>query len=108
MDINFTYNQRQFVFELLNKAFVNYKILDGKRVADVYGPTFQTILREALHTYCFKYPLKPEIIEEESINSEKKKVKTTTYKFTITLELPIFGDKMVLEEEILKAVLERR
>ncbi len=109
MDLKLSYNKRQFIFEYFNKAFVGYKILDSKRIADVYGPATQTLLREALHTYCFQYPLKTELIKvDEGLNSEKKKVIKEYYKFTINILLPIFGGEIVLEQQIEKEILESK
>ncbi len=106
--IKLTYNQRQFVYEQFNRAFGNYKIFDGKRLAQIYGPYTQTLLKEALHTYCFQYPLKPEEIKEEVTTSEKKKAEIHFYKFTVKIKLPIFGEEITLEEKILKVELEKR
>ena len=79
MDFNLSYNRRQFIFEKFNKSFTLLKLFNNKRIADIYGPSTQTLLREALHTYCFHYPLKPEVIEEEFVNSEKKKAKKNRF-----------------------------
>ena len=106
--MDLTYNRRQFVFERFNKSFSNLQVINKKRLAEVYGPATQTLLREALYTYIFHYPLKPEIIEEEFTTSEKKKAKKTSFKFKISIELPIFKEKIELEETIDKKTLESR
>lgn len=110
MSVKLTYNQRHFVFEKLNKVFSSVKLpeVNNKRIVDIYGATTQALLREALHTFCFTYPLNPEIKKKSNgINSEKKETFKNVYVFKIKFPLPIFGGEIVLEQEIDKEVLEK-
>jgi hypothetical protein len=119
MGVKLTYNQRHFVFEQFHKAFSSHKIVDGKRIVDVYGATTQVLLREALHTFCFTYPLNPELKKKSNgVNSEKKQTFRDVYLFTIVIPLPRtvstkingrddYGGEIILEQEIDKIVLEK-
>ena len=108
-----TYNQRQFVFERFSRAFGHYKLYKDKKITDLLGPATQTLLKEALHTYCFVYPLKPTVVDKDlGLNSEKKKNIQKFYKFDVEINLPVslplFGEKIKLSEEIPKETLESK
>ena len=104
-----SYTQRQFVFEHFNKAFNAVKVVGNKRLSDIYGPTTQTILREALSSWCFNYPHDPEIKKiDDGVNSEKKKIYREVYVFRKTFAVPVSGDEITLEQEIDKRILEKK
>jgi len=99
--------QRAFLYENLKDALdQKFDSLGGKDMKDVYGPTTQVLIREAIYTYCFFKEIKADIKEvkkvvESTLPDEENKTEIELiYLFKIPITLPVFGDTFEICREI--------
>ena len=94
---------RDYLYEQL-KGVLDQKFpeLGNKNMKDVYGPTTQALIREAIHTYCFFKEINVEIkkVPRKSDDPDEKLEPDVFYVFKLPIKMPVFGEDFNIMREI--------